>query len=177
MVGQSGMAAVIDDKRAIYVSDASPSSEPRYRARFYFDPNAITLSTTPLTIFYGFTGSSTQVLKIDVRYNGGTYQVRAGLRNDTNTWYYTGWTNFSDSSHFLEMDWLSATAAGTNNGVLTFWVDGVQTAVLNGIDNDKRHIDMIRLGVLAGLANTTRGTVFFDAFESHRSTYIGPAAP
>ncbi len=177
LVGQFGMAAVIDDKRAIYVSDTSPDSEVHYRARFYFDPNGLILSSTPLTIFYGFTGSSTQVLKIDLRYSGETYQVRSGLRNDNSPWYYTGWTNLSDSSHFLELDWKSATAAGANNGALTFWVDGVQTAILAGIDNDKRYIDMIRLGALAGLESTTRGTVFIDAFESRRSAYIGSAVP
>jgi len=177
MVDQSGMAALIDDKRAIYVGDASPSSEPRYRARFYFDINAMTLSTTPLTIFYGFTSSSTQVIKIDVRYSGGTYQVRSGLRNDSNTWYTTGWTSIINASHFLEFDWMSATAVGANNGEMTFWVDGIQSARLTGIDNDKRRIDMIRLGVLAGMESTTRGTVNFDAFESRRTSYIGPAAP
>jgi hypothetical protein len=42
------------------------------------------------------------------------------------------------------------------------------------IDNDKRCIDQLRLGAASGVDNGTRGIYFFDAFESRRSTYIGP---
>jgi hypothetical protein len=177
LVGQSGMAALIDDRRSIYVTDNSPAAETRYRVRFYLDPNGLTLSSTPITVFYGFTGSSTQVLRVELRFSGGTYQLRAGTRNDGNTWVSTGWINLNDASHYLELDWLAATAAGANNGALAFWVDGLQSGSLSGIDNDKRRIDLISLGVLAGLTSSTRGTIFFDAFESRRSMYIGPAVP
>jgi hypothetical protein len=55
-----------------------------------------------------------------------------------------------------------------------FWIDGVQQADLTGVDNDTRRIDQSRLGAVSGVDNGTRGTYFFDAFESRRSTYIGP---
>jgi hypothetical protein len=35
-------------------------------------------------------------------------------------------------------------------------------------------IDQARLGAASGVDTGTRGTYFFDAFESRRSTYIGP---
>jgi len=63
---------------------------------------------------------------------------------------------------------------GTNNGGLTLWIDGAQSAELTAIDNDMRRIDRVRLGVPAGVDGTTRGTYYFDAFESRRRTYIGP---
>ena len=56
----------------------------------------------------------------------------------------------------LKLDWRASTAAGANNGGLTFWNDGAQQVDLTGVDNG------------------TRGTYFFDAFESRRLTFIGP---
>lgn len=112
-----------------------------------------------------------------MRKSGGSFQLQAGLRNDINTWYSTGWTTITDANHSIEIFWLASTAPEANSGEITFWIDGTQAGRLTGIDNDKRHIDLVHLGVLAGIESATRGTVFFDAFESRRSTYIGPAAP
>jgi len=177
LVEQSGLAALIDDKRAIYISDASPDDERYYRARFYLDPNSLQMSSTALVIFYGYTGSSTQVLRVELRYSGGSFQARAGLRSDSTTWTYVPWSNINDASHYLELDWRAATAAGANNGGLTFWIDGVQTGIVSGVDNDRRRIDLVNLGVLAGIETATRGILYFDAFESRRQSYVGPAIP
>jgi hypothetical protein len=73
------------------------------------------------------------------------------------------------------LDWRASTAAGANNGGLTFWIDGVQQANLTGVDNDTRRIDRVRLGAVSGLDSGTLGTDYFDVFESRRQTYIGPA--
>jgi hypothetical protein len=43
----------------------------------------------------------------------------------------------------LELDWKAASAAGANNGGLTFWVDGVQQAVFTTINNDTRRVDRV----------------------------------
>ena len=66
------------------------------------------------------------------------------------------------------------TAAGANSGGLKFWIDGAQQTDLTGVDNDTRRIDQVRLGAANGVDNGTRGTYFFDAFESRRLTFIGP---
>lgn len=177
LVDQRGLGALIDDRRVIYVSDASPISENHYRARFYFDPNSLKMSSTALVIFYGYTGSSTQVLRVELRYSSSSFQVRTGLRTDGNTWTYTNWMSITNAVHFLELDWRAATTAGANNGQLAFWIDGVQAGNVTGIDNDKRRIDQVNLGILAGVESATRGTLYFDAFESRRESYIGPVAP
>ena len=147
----------------------------RYRARFYFDPNTITMANgNAHYIFYGYSGASTVVLRIELRYSGG-YQLRAALVNNSTTWTTSNWFTISDAPHYLEIDWRASTAAGANNGYLTFWIDGVQQANLTGVANDTRRIDRVRLGPVAGIDTGTRGTTYFDAFESRRSTYIGPA--
>jgi Tfp pilus assembly ATPase PilU len=44
LTGNRGMQALINDNTAIYVVDESPQNELRYRARFYFDPNTISMA-------------------------------------------------------------------------------------------------------------------------------------
>jgi hypothetical protein len=126
-------------------------------------------------IFKGFVGTTTEVLQVEFRRSSGTYQLRARLLNDASNWISSNWFTISDASHFIELDWRAATAAGANNGGLTLWIDGAQQANLTGVDNDTRRIDRARLGAVIGIDTGTRGTYYFDAFESRRLTYIGPA--
>ena len=72
------------------------------------------------------------------------------------------------------MDWRAATAVGANNGGLTLWLNGIQVANLTGSDNDLQKVDWIALGAVNGIDSATRGTYYFDEFESRRSNYIGP---
>jgi uncharacterized protein YjiK len=175
LVGSRGMQATIDDNTSIYVTDDRPNAEPRYRARFYLDPNSIQMAGGDNHyIFYGFSGTSTIVLRLQLRFSSGNYQLRAALRNDASTWTNSNWIAISDASHFIEVDWRAATAAGANSGGLTLWIDGSERANLNGVDNDTRRIDRVRLGAVAGIDTGTRGTYYFDAFVSRRQTFIGP---
>jgi len=50
----------------------------------------------------------------------------------------------------------------------------VQQANLTGVDNDTARLDFIRFGAVSGIDTGTRGTEYFDAFESRRQSYIGP---
>ena len=169
------MQAVLDDNNAIYVTDETPNAESRYRARFYFDPNSITMANNNAHyLFYGYTGTSATVLQVEFRFSSGVYQLRVALRNDSNNWTNSNWFTISDVPHFIEMDWHASTASGANNGGLTLWIDGTQRANLTGVDNDTRRIDRIQLGAVAGIDSGTRGTYYFDGFESRRQTYIGP---
>ena len=50
IAGASGLQAVLDDNNSIYVTDERPNAEPRYRARFYFDPNSIAMTLSLIHI-------------------------------------------------------------------------------------------------------------------------------
>ena len=166
---------VIDDNNFIYVTDDRPNAEPRYRVRFYFDPNSISMASGDTHfIFNGFEGTSTAVMRVDFRRYSGTYQIRARLLDDSSNWINTTWFTISDAPHVIELDWRAATAVGANDGGLTLWIDGVQKANLTAVDNDTLRIDRVRLGAVSGIDSGTRGTYYFDAFESRRQTYIGP---
>ena len=175
LAGSRGMQAVIDDASAIFVTDDTPIAEPRYRVRFYFDPNSVVMSNGDAHIlFRGVSGSSTVAVRVELGFSAGTYQIRAALVNDSTSWTQTSWFTISDSPHFIELDWRAATAAGANNGGLTFWIDGAQKQNVTGTDNDTRRIDRILLGAVTGIDAGTRGIYYFDAFESRRQNYIGP---
>jgi hypothetical protein len=165
-----GMQALIDNNSAIYVTDSSPAAETRYRARFYFDPNSIPMSSgNRHYLFYGLSGSSTVVLRVELIYSSSAYQLRAELVNNSSSWTTSSWFVISDAPHAIEVDWRSGSAGG-----LTLWIDGVQRADLTGVNNSTRRIDGVRLGALDGLDSGTRGTYYFDAFDSRRTSYIGP---
>lgn len=167
--GYRGLQALIDDNNAIYVTDNSPAGEALYRARFSFDPNSIKMAGgNSHHIFRGFAGASTLVLRVEFRFYNGQYQLRTGLQNDGSTWKNSSWFPITNASHTIELAWQAATGAGANNGELALWIDGAQKAGLNGVDNDTRRIDTVRLGALAGIDTGTRGTYYFDAFESSR---------
>jgi hypothetical protein len=125
-------------------------------------------------LLHGYTGSSTQVLRLQLRFANGSYQLRAGLRNDGSSWINTAWLSITDAPHAVELYWRASTGPGANNGGLTLWIDGVQTGNISGVDNNTRRIDRVRLGAVSGIDSGTRGTYYFDAFESRRSTWIGP---
>ena len=176
LVGTYGLRAVINSNTSIYVTDDTPAAEPRYRARFYFDPNSIAMSSGNVHyIFYGYSGTSTVVLRIEHRFQSPNRQLRAALVNNASTWTTSSWFTISDSPHFIEIDWAAATAAGAHNGYLTMWIDGTQRANLTGVANNTRRIDRVQLGAVAGIDTGTRGTYYFDAIESRRQTQLGPA--
>lgn len=175
LIGTQGMQAVIDDTNTIYVTDDQPNAESHYRARFYFDPNSILMTSGDTHfIFKGFVGTSTEVLRMEFRQSAGAYQLRASLLDDGTTWISTSWFAISDAPHALELDWQAASGVSANNGSLALWIDGTQQASLSGVDNETRRIDRARLGALTGIDAGTLGTYYFDAFESRRLNYVGP---
>lgn len=177
LVGSQGLAALFDNNTSMYVRDDSPVAEPRYRARFYFDPNSIAMASSDVhTILQGRVGS-TIVFNIQLNNNTGTtsgYQIRTQIYNDAGNTTNGTYIGITDAPHAIELDWQVATSAGANNGSITLWIDGVQRYISPGIDNDMIRVEEVRFGPLAGIDTGTRGTYYLDAFESRRTTYIGP---
>lgn len=176
LVGTRGMNILVDDTVPLYVTDDTPAAEARYRARFTFDPNTLLLPNgLAHSIFYGYQGTNTVVLRLEFRSYNGVYQLRGALRDDGSTWKAGSWYNLSDAPHTVELEWRAATTAGANNGSLALWLDGVQKGSVASVDNDTRRIDRIRLGAVAELDAGTQGSYFFDGFKATRTSYIGPA--
>jgi hypothetical protein len=175
LVGIHGLQAVIDDANVLSVMSDHPAAEPRYRARFYFDPNAISMASGDIhVILRGYSGASLVVLRVEFGYTAAGYQIRVGVVNDGAVWTSTSWFPLTDAPHATELDWRAASGAGANDGGLTLWIDGLEGQNVAGIDNDSLRIDRVLLGALSSIDPGTRGIYYFDAFESRKQSYIGP---
>ena len=177
LAGSFGMQALINDNSLLFVTDDRPTAEARYRVRFHFDPNSIGMASGDvhnILIGYSGGGSFTGVVKVIFRFSSGAYQLRGALLNNNSAWVNTGYFNISDGPHSVELDWQAASAPGANNGSLTMWIDGSQVASLTNVANDAWRVDRVRLGAVSAVDNGTRGTYYFDLFESRRQNYIGP---
>ncbi len=176
LVGSQGLQVRIDDNTPTYLVDNTPNAEARYRARFYFDPNSITMANGDMHyIFTAFDNAGKDPFDLYFRSYNGEYQIRASLEDNSNLYYYTSWFTLTDTQHYLEIDWQAASAPGAYNGYLSLWIDGVLKYTRSAISNDTRRVESVRLGPWVGIDSGTRGSYYFDAFESHRQTYIGMA--
>ena len=173
-----GLQAVMDDRHGVYVQDDSPNQEARYRARFYLDPGASGPREargrlrTPVFLAFSDAPPKRQV-QVVLRRLEGQYSLAAHVRRDDETVAKTGFTAITAAPHAVEIDWRRASRPGADDGALELWVDGTPVAALSGIDNDERSVDFVRLGALNVKAGAS-GTLWFDEFESRRTTYIGP---
>jgi len=171
MIGLKGMQALIDDNHVLYVQDDTPNNEAIYNVNFHFDPNSISMANMDVhTILSGQDLQSTFVaaLRVELRRFAGSYQIRAGARNDNLTWTNTSFFNISDAEHQIEVEWDGASSAGQNDGKLKLKIDSNLLGNRTGIDNDTFRIDRVRLGAVANIDTGTRGTYYFDQFESYR---------
>ena len=116
LVGTYGMQAVINDNHVLYVKDETPNGEKRYRARFYFDPNSITVASgNNIGLLVGYSTAG-MVTRLEFRSSGGAYQVKARVRHDSMSWTDSSWFTISDAAHYFELDWRAGSGAGANGG-------------------------------------------------------------
>jgi hypothetical protein len=115
------MKAQINDNRLIFVTDETPDAEARYRARFYFHPNSLTMNkNSELRIFSAQDASGTAVVQIGLRLSGANYQVRVGVLDDAGALVYTDWSTILSAPQAIEIDWQAATGGGQQR-----WGDAV----------------------------------------------------
>jgi len=173
ITGSYGLQATINDSNSIYILDWGPYEETRYRARFYFDPNSITMAHGDAHyLFYAANRDGVVVGRVEFRFSAGDYQVRAEAVNDATAWSSSPWVTITDGPHALEIDWQAASAVGANNGRLAFWVDNIQQANITTIDNDTRRMDCAYLGAVAGVDAGT-SPLLYKADETGRPCSTG----
>ncbi|MEM9292247.1 MAG: M36 family metallopeptidase [Acidobacteriota bacterium] len=179
--GSFGMEITIDDDSKVWIEDDSPSGERRYRARFTFDPNSVTMDEGKRQkIFQLFSDVPSAFRQITgtMRFQGGIYKILFKVHQDDSSWIKTGFIDITDGPQTFEVDWVQSTHDGGNNGVLRLWINGTQVSELIGIDNDLQSADRARLGVISKPKPGAVGSMYFDDFVSVRNDEIGvvPAA-
>jgi hypothetical protein len=162
------MQIFINSTTAMYARDDSPAAESRYRARFYFNPNSISMGTSDYTYpLEGRDSANNTVLRVQFKNSASGYQLQARAFDSTlANWVTTAYVPITNATHVVEVDW-------GNDGHLNFWVDGIQQGSLTGINNSIYNIDSVRVGATF-ITATVSGSYYIDNFESRRQTYIGP---
>jgi len=174
MIGAYGMETAIDDTLPVYLSDWSPFAEKEYRARFVFDPNSLSmLDGRTHFIFQSLTGGSKAVARVELRYKSGNYEIRSGLLTNDSRWLSTGWWYISDEPQTIEIHWWASPSPDAPEGGLTMWINQIQSETRGAVQNFGLQVDFVRLGIVAGVDAGTLGSMYFDAFNSHRETPIG----
>jgi hypothetical protein len=169
--GGFGMQVGIDDNAPLYVVDSRPNAEPRYRARFYFDPNSIGMNNNDGHNFLrAVQGTSGTVFWMLFLKQGGNYLMRPTVLEDGLGYRNLAYQVLSDGAHYIELDW----QAGAGDGYLSLWIDGELKQTLSGLSNASQAVDEVWFGPYAGIDAGTRGSYYLDSFESRRDTYIGP---
>ena len=176
LVGNMGLRVNIINNTSMYMTDNSPTAEKHYRVRFYFDPNSITMASGDAhNIFYAYSGNATTALiRSAFFYTSSQYRLNMQVRNDADAWLTTSTITLSDAPHVIEFEWQAASAPSGNDGKFLLWQDGSLVSSITGLDNDACGIDVVRFGPSAGIDTGTQGIYYLDAFESRRSSYIGP---
>ena len=167
--GTYGLDIFIDGTGAIYVQDDTPAGETRYRARFYIDPNGLTMGDGDnFVCFRGYKAAGdVRNLIVLLRYTiAAGYKIQLKERTDANNYSAAG-TQYviTDEPHCVEFDWEAS--SGANDGWFSLWIDGVFKETVAGIDNDTHIMDYIRLGAPGDLDAGTENTFFIDDFASN----------
>ena len=169
-VGSYGMKAVVDDDVQIVVFDDTPTSEPHLSTRFYINTNSIDISS-PIVIW-----EASWKAYVYLAQAGPYYRFKACAKDDANSERCGRWVHTNNGWNAIEVEWQAATAAGANNGFVNLKVNDVLAASLINLDNDTQRVDLSGLGAMPLNNDGTSGTLYFDAYESHRGSAIGLAA-
>lgn len=164
----------------IFVQDNSPTDETSYRARFYFDPNSITMNSAGHPLLIGYTESTPLKWVFWVTFGKASgssdYQIRVYVYKDDGNKLASSSYTITDEPHALEIWWKASTGAGQNNGQLQLWLDGTLTYSQTAVDNDTHQVDLVKFGSVNTPDEETIGSYCLDHFESRRTTYIGLAS-
>lgn len=178
--GVQGMNILANDNVAKYAIDASPNSNKRYRFRFYFDLNSITMADYDQVRIFEAKSGAFQAIIITMEWRFGIgYRIIATAILDSGSGSVMTQYVITDAPHYIEIDWKASSGAGANDGTMELLIDGVSKQTLTGIDSDAKAITDAWLGFTNGNNTGTRGTVFYDDFDSNDNgdaigAYVAP---
>lgn len=178
-----GLSCNIADDTAIYgVKNLSEGNTGVIRARFYLDPNGVTMPDGDVVnIITGY--NTVAILTVALIYvtAASSRKLRLGYKG-AGGWVYTSVVgtagNITDDPHYVEFMMTRASGDTVADGTLTWWVDGVSKNTPAAIDNYDEFNDFtqIRMGLVVWPTFTTStGTIFMDELIVKNTSYeIGP---
>jgi len=177
-----GMACLIDDTTAIYGTiDVTANTSGVMRARFYFDPNTLSMADSSNHYLLAIYTSGGQTLGYMILFytTAAGFGIRLYMNNDAGV-SYTNEYSITAAEHYIEYQFIRATTDISSDGSLQLWIDGTSKQTIIDIDNYDTFYDYrrTRLGPVSGLDATTSGTFYYDELVvNDDGSEIGPVAP
>lgn len=160
--GTYGMEITVSGTTAEY-GQFSQTATGEALAGTSWNPNGVSVTATPLVVLVIRDGAQ-DVAYVELRDNAGQLQVRGSFIDDAGTTNGT-WTNVEDDEwHTLAIWYKVATAAGANDGIFRFHLDGESIEDYpSNLDNDTIGDPTVsRYGMVSGGAAGNSGTMYFD---------------
>ena len=174
-----GLQVVIDgiDALSYGVISGLADASGKSRARFYFDPNSITMGSGEYFCML-LARDSIQISIYEVylhRHSTGVYQIWARAHSDIAWNYDTGAYTITDAPHYIEV-YLQRGTVANKDGIFQLWIDGVSKETINDVANYAVFADIndVNLGAVFSVDAGTTGTIFLDELIVNRDgTGIG----
>lgn len=160
------------DLCSLAVTDASwvqsPSaSDTRYIGRFYVYPNLTGTGSVDLLAAYSDDAGASLLFKIAYDGSQFTFDASGATGGSSSVTAKSGWNliefeynSDGNFNYWLNETWDFDTLAYTTGPTDTF-ASGTGT------------VDSVRLGAPNGMGGTLAGTIYYDAYEAHRTTNVG----
>ena len=134
MIGEAPWSSFYPPERMQF----SPASDPeRFSASYQIDQAiAQALTQEPTEILVGFAQARTPIFAVEARRTNAQYQIRAKAIEDDGASSYSAWSDLSDLSTPLEIEWTRALPT-TRDGSLYLSQHGDLLAWIVDLDNDQ----------------------------------------
>jgi acetyltransferase-like isoleucine patch superfamily enzyme len=131
-------------------------------------------------ILYIASASATDIVTIQIKNVAGSYRIRLYAVDDEDVWdKFADATNLTVGSHWIEGFIQRETRDGSNDGVISLWIDDVLQGTNTTLDNYTRfgqYPKYWNFGFIGtNTFTTTSGTLYLDEFQANNDgSYIGP---
>jgi hypothetical protein len=148
-------------------AQAAISDIPGYGTRFDFDPNNYNMANGDEFILQNsIDDSSNKRFFIELRQNGGQYEIRSGCKDDAAATQYGVWQVISDGPHTIEFQCTYASDTDAGDGQMVLYIDDMETPAdtkgsLDHFDTSKRMIRVF-LGMDQATSALNTGDLYFD---------------
>lgn len=165
LVGSYGMNVLQDDATPDYAyKTLSPANTSgKARARFYVDPNGISISAGGFIQVSMFYNTSAPIGIVRLLLVSGNYTIEGIIVDDAGGYHAATDITISDAPHYIEYYLTRAATNVSSDGTISIWVDGSNLQSATGIDNYDRfnNLTYITLGARV-ISGTISGTFYCD---------------
>jgi 6-phosphogluconolactonase (cycloisomerase 2 family) len=170
--GSLGLAALVDDTKALYVQTQSRLGDISY-ARFLLDPNGFDPGAhegaVSILELLPVQNQGQPLCSVVLSGRSDKRTIRGLVRLDSGGVLETTALSLTDTVHLVEVEWQRSSTPSASDGAFRLRIDHTFVATLAGLSIGSMDAGVVRLGVLDPRGNS-RGEIFFDDFADVKPT-------